>query len=160
MTRQSPAFRALPNEAAAAPARKSSPTRSTSARRARLVQEARKGRPNALRHGVFAVISNGPDVACEVALAYALHPHLDPLADRRLVEELALALVQRRRVVLAMQTEGFTAVLTSYESKLAPLSERLERAVHERDQQRAAAKGKAGAVDLSRYGQPTPEPKP
>jgi allophanate hydrolase subunit 1 len=112
-----------------------------------------------MRSGIFAEVSNRPDVANEIALIFATHPHLDPLADRRLVEALALALVQQRRAIVAMQTEGMTSILTSYESRLAALSERLERAVHERDQQRAAAKGKAGAVDLSRYGQPASEPK-
>ena len=154
MTRRPPASQSPATAVPALPFRTPSLTRSASARRTRLRQEALRGNTNAMRSGIFAEVSNRPDVANEIALIFATHPNLDELADRRLVEELAISLVQRRRVFLAMQTEGFTAVLTSYEARIGPLCERQERAVHDRDQQRAAAKGKAGAVDLSRYGQP------
>ena len=159
MTRRPPASQSPATAVPALPFRTPSLTRSASARAQRLREEALKGNARAMRSGIFAEVSNRPDVANEIALIFATHSHLDPLADRRLVEALALALVQQRRAIVAMQTEGMTSILTSYESRLAALSERLERAVHERDQQRAAAKGKAGAVDLSRYGQPASEPK-
>jgi hypothetical protein len=113
---------------------------------------------NALRSGIFAEVSNRPDVANEIAVLYATHPHLDPLADRRLVEALALALVQQRRAIVAMQTEGMTSTLTSYESRLSALAERLERAVHERDRERSPSRSAASSEEiLSRY---RPQPSP
>ena len=81
-----------------------------------------------------------------MALTYAARPGLDPIADRRLVELLATSTVQRSRALLAMRgTEGLTGVLTSYDARLAPLVERLERQVHQREQER---------VPLARKAQP------
>jgi len=59
---------------------------------------------------------------------------------------------------LAMEREGFTATLTSYESRVAALCERQERAVHDRDVQRASDAKVKGAVDLSRFRQPYKSP--
>ena len=118
--------------------------------RARHVEELLKGNARALRHGVFASVANQPDVQIEVALIYAARPLLDPIADRRLVELLASTNVQRQRALLAMQSEGLSALLTAYDSRLAALVERLERAVHERERERATVVGQLPA-DLSRY---------
>jgi len=129
-------------------ARRAQPSaaRSRGLRRARAVQEARRGNANALKFGVFAEVANAEDVTREVALTYAARPGLDPIADRRLVELLATSTVQRSRALLAMRgTEGLTGVLTSYDARLAPLVERLERQVHQREQER---------VPLARKAQP------
>jgi hypothetical protein len=105
--------------------------------RARRVEELGKGNANALRHGVFAVVANQQDVAVEVALTYAARPLLDPIVDRRLVELLATTNVQRNRCLIAMAEAGLSQQLTAYDSRLAALVERLERAVHDREKERA-----------------------
>ena len=106
------------------------------ASRVRRVQELQRGNTRALRHGVFAEVLNAPDVATEVALVYAGRPALDPIRDTRLVELLATTNVQRQRAIAAMQREGMSQQLTSYDARLAALVERLERAVHERERER------------------------
>ena|SRR2546423_12149043 len=118
--------------------------------RVRHVQEIRRGNANAWRHGVFSVIGNQLDVQTEVALVFASHPLLDPIADRRLVELYATTNVQRMRCLIAMSEHGLTAQLTSYDSRLAALVERLERAVHEREQERRTVAGQQ-PTDLSRF---------
>jgi len=136
---------------------KPSLTRSQSSRRRRLVQELQRGRPSALKHGVFAEVSNFPDVATEIALTFAAHGHLDPIADARLVEQYAIALTQQRKAIVAM-AGGMSSVLTSYESRLSALAERLERAVHERDRERSPSRSAASSEEiLSRY---RPQPLP
>jgi hypothetical protein len=126
------------------------PKRKPGISRARRVEEVRRGNPGAWRHGVFSIVGNQLDVMTEVALVFASHPLLDPIADRRLVELYATTNVQRQRCLIAMQEQGLTAQLTSYDSRLAALVERLERAVHEREQERIAAAHTA-PVDLSQY---------
>jgi hypothetical protein len=97
------------------------------------------GNSRALQHGVFAKSANAQDVAVEVALIFGgTHPGLDPLADRRLVEQLALASVQHRRALLAIEADGLTPTLTSYCVRLAQLVERLEQKVHDREKERIA----------------------
>jgi hypothetical protein len=110
----------------------------------------RAGNPIGMRHGVFAIVANQPDIMTEVALTYAAHPHLDPIADRRLVELLSTTNVQRQRCLIAMQEHGLSSQLTAYDSRLAALVERLERAVHEREKERATLRH-VPALDLSRY---------
>lgn len=129
-------------------------TRSASTRRARLRGLAQQGNTRALRHGVLAVVLNGPDVALEVDLVYATHPGLDPMADRRLVELYATSQVQRHRALAAMASEGLTPVLTSYDARLAAMVERLERAVHERERTRLGERQSKRVVDLSGYAPP------
>ncbi len=119
------------------PGGKPSATRAASASRAQRRRMLLEGNVNALSHGVFAIVANQRDVQIEVALIYVARPNLDPIADLRLVEQLATANVQRHRAIAAMEGEGFTQTLTSYASRLDALVERLERAVHERDRERA-----------------------
>jgi hypothetical protein len=126
-------------------------TRSASNRRTRYVQEAKKGNVNGLRHGAFATVQAWPDVSTETMLIFATRPALDPLRDRRLVELLATSNVQRQRTLLAIEAEGMTSTLTSYESRLAALVERLERAVHERERERIQEHKAATAVPLDQY---------
>jgi hypothetical protein len=114
--------------------------------RRRRIRSLRLGNVNALEHGVRAQVQNARDVRIEIGLTFATHPALDPIVDRRLVEQLAVTRVQRQRVLLAMATEGFTSILTSYDARLAPLEERLDRAVRELDRQRRA--------DLARSDRP------
>ena len=122
------------------------------ASRVRRVQELQRGNVSALRHGVFAVVANQPDVACEVALIFAARPSLDQIRDARLVELLASVNVQRQRAIAAMERGGMTQQLTSYDSRLAALVERLERAVHERARERVReAHDAERTVDLDRY---------
>lgn len=118
--------------------------------RARRVEELGKGNARALRHGVFAVVNNQQDVQTEVALTYAARPLLDPIADRRLVELLATTNVQRQRALIAMQQDGLSQQLTSYDARLAALVERLERAVHDRERERQTV-ARQRPVDLSEY---------
>jgi hypothetical protein len=87
---------------------------------------------------VFAIVANHQDVQTEVALIYAARPLLDPIADLRLVELLATNNVQRNRCLIAMLEAGLTQLLTAYDARLAALVERLERAVHDREKERAA----------------------
>lgn len=129
-------------------------TRSQSARRQRLVEELRKGRPNSWKHGVFSEVAAWPDVATEIALTFAAHPSLSPIEDARLVELLATTNVQRHRALLAIERDGMSPQLTSYDSRLAALVERLERAVHERALERAKTAAASNAVDLAKYSQP------
>jgi hypothetical protein len=118
--------------------------------RARRVEELGKGNVNSLRHGVFALVANQQDVQTEIALTYAARPLLDPIADRRLVELLATTNVQRQRCLIAMQQGGLSQQLTSYDSRLSALVERLERAVHDRERERAIV-ARQRPVDLTRY---------
>ena len=120
--------------------------------RARAVREAKRGNTNSLRHGVFARVALEVDVAVEVALTFTIRPTLDPLADFRLVEDLAVVRVRHRRALEAINAEGPTANLTKWESNLGASSERLERAVHERAAQRAKETAQATArPDLTAY---------
>ena len=112
---------------------------------------AREGNANALKHGVFAIVANGPEVRTEVELILATHPGLDPLVDGRFVELLATTNVQRQRAVIAMQTEGMTHVLTAYESRLSAQVERLERAMVIRERERLAGDKRRTVSDLSAY---------
>jgi hypothetical protein len=109
------------------------------------------GNSRALQHGVFAKSANARDVAVEVTLIYGTMPDLDDLADRRLVEQLALASVQHRRALLAIETDGLTGTLTSYVIRLGQLVERLERAVHDREKERIAQLRRGKVIDLSAY---------
>lgn len=127
-----------------------SATRAASARRVRHVQEARRGRPQAMAHGIYARVANLPDVATEVALQLALRPGLDPLRDLRLVEDFAMASVQLRRGHEAIETEGLTEHLGSFIGRQGPLVERMERSLEERERERVAGKA-AGADPLARY---------
>jgi hypothetical protein len=127
-----------------------SATRSASARRVRLVQEARRGRVQAMHHGIYARVANLPDVATEVALQMALRPGLDPLRDLRLVEDYAMASVQLRRAHEAIEAQGLTEHLGSFISRQGPLVERGERQLHDRERERLAGKA-AGADPLARY---------
>lgn len=132
-------------------ARRPSLTRSASLSRARRREELGRGNANALRHGIFAVVANLPDVATEVELQFTARPGLDRIRDRRLVEAFALAAVQHRRAIEAMATAGLTEHLTAYEARLAPLVERLERTIHERERERLSALEALGAGGLARY---------
>jgi len=134
--------------------RRPSATRAQSSRRGRLAYLARRGNTNALVHGVFAIVANQPDVEIEVELVYATHPALDRLADRRLVELYASANVMRQRALVAMQTGGLTPVLTSYDARLAPMLERLEQKVHDRERRRLAERNAKQVVDLSAFAPP------
>lgn len=126
------------------------PTRKPGISRARRVEELRKGNANALKHGVFADVLNLPDVDREAALIFAARPALDPIRDRRLVEHLASAAVSRARALIAIERDGMTATLTSYERNLSGTCERLERAVHDRERERLAA-ARERPADLSAY---------
>lgn len=131
--------------------RKPSATRSASVSRARRVELLGQGRPGAWRHGTFGVVGNAQDVSTEHALIIAAHPALDPVVDHRLVEDLALARVQRNRALIAIEAEGMTSTLTSYLARLMPLVERLERAVHERARDRVRDFRRRPLVDLAAY---------
>lgn len=119
--------------------------------RRRRVEELRKGNTNSLRHGAFAKVQAAADVAVEIALTMAAHPGLDPIADRRLVEQLAETRVTRQRILLAMDVEGLTPTLTAFMSKMAPLEERLERSVYDRERQRVRDRAKGDVDPLARY---------
>jgi len=107
---------------------------SSSQRRRR---DAMLGNSRALSHGVFSKTgANARDATVEVSLLYAVHPGLDDLADRRLVEQLALASVAHRRALAAIEQDGLTSTLTSYVTRLAALIERLEQKVHDRERER------------------------
>jgi hypothetical protein len=134
-----------------APVPRRSLTLSASQSRRRRVEEINKGNVNSLRHGVFAIVQNARDVACEIALTLATYPSLHPIADRRLVELLAEARVQRQRAIIAMTTEGLTPTLTSYDARLSQLEERLERTLYERERQRRTDLARGDADPLARY---------
>jgi hypothetical protein len=133
------------------PVRRQSLTLSASQSRRRHVEEIHKGNVNSLRHGVFAIVQNARDVATEIALTIATYPSLHPIADRRLVELLAEARVQRQRAIIAMTTEGLTPTLTSYDARLSQLEERLERTLYERERQRRSDLARGDADPLARY---------
>ena len=138
--------------------RRPSATRAASIRRARRSKLARDGNVNAMSHGARADVVHREDVSLEVALTFATHRFLDPVADLRLVEHLALSRMQHAAAIAAMQTDGLTSTLTSYETKLATLIERLEQQVHDRDRQREAeAASTLKADDLAAY-RPRSEP--
>jgi hypothetical protein len=130
--------------------RRPSLTRSASLRRVGLANSVRQGHARPLRHGVFALVANRPDIDVETALIFAAHPALDPVADRRIVEGLAIASTQHRRAVLAIEEAGTAgmrdSVLTHWEGRLAALSERLEQAVHARAIERARAASSGGSM--------------
>lgn len=128
-----------------------SATRSASLRRARLSQEAKRGNTNALKHGIFARVHNAQDIANEAAIVFAAHPDLDPVADHRLVEALAIASVHHARAVLAIDEQGYQSTLVAAARDFGNRQERLERAVHERDRERRKARQASAAVDLDRY---------
>lgn len=128
----------------------------------RRVEELRRGDTRqalrSLRHGVFAEVLAAPDLVVELALLAAIHPGLDPVRDRRLLEHLATAQVQRHRCLLALGGDlaaldnDRLRTLTAYESKLGPLVERLLRAVHEREQFRLREReASERSDDLARY---------
>lgn len=124
----------------------------------RRVEELLRGNTRALRHGVQAQVLNRPDVMVEVALIFAARPALDPIRDARLVEQLATVTVQRARCLealgdrLADLDRQQLSTLTSYDGRLSPLQERLERAVHEREQLRIRERTDAERRgDLGRY---------
>lgn len=149
-----PPVRAL-DPAGAGPVARRAPrpslTRGASLSRRRHLEEIRRGNVNSLRHGVFAIVQNAQDVATEVALTIETYPHLHPIADRRLVELLAEARVQRQRAIIAMTVEGLTPTLTSYDARLSQLEERLERTLYERERQRRADVARGDADPLARY---------
>lgn len=126
-----------------------SSTRAATNRRRRLVELARQGNVNALRHGIVGEVANREDAALEADLIYVTHPGLDPLRDRRLVEQLAMNTVQLARCDAAMAVDGMTAVLTAYRSKLAPLVERQARGLAAVERERLAAN--AGVDPLKAY---------
>lgn len=128
-----------------------SATRGASLSRSNRVYQLRQGNVNSLRHGVFAKVQAAQDVATEIALTLVAHPDLDPVRDRRLVEHLATTRVSRQRALLAMETDGLTQILTSYDARLSPLEERLERTVDERERRRIAERAKGDADPLARY---------
>lgn len=133
-----------------------SATRSASSRRVRLVQEAKRGNQNSMRSGIHSEIQNLPHVADEIATVYAVHPHLDRLADFRLVELLAVATISHRRAVLAIERDGLDANLAKYESNLGARVERHLERVYARNAERArSAAADAAKPDLAKY-RPTP----
>ena len=136
---------------ASPPRRTSRLSRTVASSVTRRRKELLAGNHLALRHGIFAVVANLPDVEVEVELAYAARPGLDLIRDRRLVEAFALAIVQHRRVIVAMDDGGLTEHLTAYEARLAPLVERLERTVHERELQRLADRAQGAGDPFARY---------
>lgn len=117
-----------------------SAARSLSAKRSRLRAELARGNVRALRHGVLARVNAAPDVALEVEAILALHPGLEQLRDRRLVEQLAWATISCARCLEAIARDGMTPTLTSYHARFAMLAERLERAVHDRELERVSAR--------------------
>jgi hypothetical protein len=149
----------LPPTPPAVVARVVSPARSLASRRSRRRWELQRGNANAWRHGIFAITGNEVDAATEVALVFAAHPSLDGIADLRLVESYALAAVQYRRALAAIDTDGLTSILTSYATRLAALVERLERACHDREKERQAAMRRGPIIDLSAY-RPAPREEP
>jgi hypothetical protein len=127
-------------------------TRSASASTANRRRQARLGNVNALRHGAFAVVNAQADVATEIELLLVAFPGLDPIADRRLVELLATTRVTRVRVLAAIDREGFTSTLTSYEYRLGDRQQRLERDLLERERARLAGAERKPVPDhLARY---------
>jgi hypothetical protein len=141
----------VPPSTSTAVAKIASPARSVAAARSRRRHDLLLGNSRALQHGCFAKSANERDASVEAGLLYVTHPGLDELADRRLVEQLALASVQHRRALLAIEQDGLTPVLTSYVIRLGQLVERLERAVHDREKERIAQMRRGKVIDLSAY---------
>ena len=137
---------------AVGPVRVVSSARSIAASRARRRSDLMKGNTISLHHGCFAVTANERDAAVEGDLIFVAHPALDAVADLRLVEQLALASVQHRRALIAIEREGLTSLLTSYVIRLGQLVERLERAVHDRERERIAQmrRGESMVIQLQR----------
>lgn len=104
-----------------------------------------------MTHGIFSETLLAPDVATEIALTYASHPSLDPIADRRLVELASTVRVQRHRCLVAIERDGLTQPLTSYDRALAALEERLERSVRERERERVRDWRSRPTVNLADY---------
>jgi hypothetical protein len=119
--------------------------------RALRVESIRNGKPSGWRHGTFAILSNSPDVMTEHALILAAHPGLDPVQDHRLVEDLALARVQRNRALIAMEDDPKSSILTSYASRLFALIERGERTIRERERERVRTYAARPTIDVTRY---------
>src|SRR5689334_18748439 len=95
----------------AAPALRPQPRlRRPGASRVRRVQEVQRGNVRAWKHGVFSIIGNQLDVMTEVALVFASHPLLDPIADRRLVELYATTNAQRQRCLKVLSRGNGDAV--------------------------------------------------
>jgi hypothetical protein len=82
---------------------------------------------------------------------FAIHADLDPVADHRLVEALAIATVHHAKAVLAIEEAGHLATLLAAARDFGNRAERLERAVHERNRERARERKAADTVDLERY---------
>lgn len=122
-----------------------------SASASRRVQELLRGNINALRHGRFAVVALLPEVDVEVALTYAARPDLDPIRDRRLVEQFALAGIHLRIAAIDIHEHGLTEHLGAFVSRQAPLVERLERTLVERERQRLEERTRGEPHPLARY---------
>jgi hypothetical protein len=133
-------------------ARRPSATRGASIARIRRRQEALRGNRRSLIHGAFAKVMNAPDVAAEVDLIRVAFPNLDPIADERLVLLLAQTRATVARAFVALgEAEGVrSSPVTAFLSRQSALQERLERALYDRDRERAARLG-AGADPLARY---------
>jgi hypothetical protein len=142
----------VPPSSSLAPAKNALPARSLSASRSRRRHDLMLGNARALQHGVFARTANERDASVEAALLYGTHPGLDELADRRLVEQLALASVQHRRALLAIEEQGLTPTLTSYVIRLGQLVERLEEKVYVREKARISQmrRGDSMIIQLQR----------
>ena len=134
-----------------------SKTRSRSVSRALLKRSAELGKPSALAHGINSFIYNQPDFADELALIFASHPHLDRVQDYRLVELCAIAHVQHRRAVQALEEQGMTTTLVRYESDLGKRLERHLQAIHERDRERRREAQQRQTLDLTQYKRVGPE---
>lgn len=130
--------------------RRPSATRSASSRRRRLIQEAGKGNTNALKSGIHADVLNTTAVADEIAVTFATHPHLDSIADYRLVEQYSLATVRYARACIAIEADGWSATLIAAARDFGNRAERLERAVHQRERERIADHTRS-VVDLSAF---------
>jgi hypothetical protein len=83
-------------------ARRPSATRGASIARARRRSEAMRGSKRSTLHGVFAIVAAAEDVASELDLLAVAFPNLDPIADGRLMELLAIARVSVARSFLAL----------------------------------------------------------
>lgn len=98
--------------------------------------------------------ANAPDVATETALIYASHPELDPVADHRLVEQRAVALVHYARATVALEAGEWQASVIAAARDFGNRAERLERAVHERNIARHKAAAGIAAPDPKAYAGP------
>jgi hypothetical protein len=77
-------------------------------------------------------------VAIEIELAYTIRPGLDAVRDRRLVELYASTAVVHRRAIAAV-LESPADTLYGLVGRLAPLLERLEARLDDREAERLAA---------------------